>query len=180
MKHVPPRLHIDFVVRRRWPGALGWGALALGLALSVWVLWDYARIQDDTALVHAQADRTSRQIELAHRLAERERADPGLQQDLGSVRKVAVALSLDWQPLFAELEQRRRDDIALLSLEPDASRQALRLTGEAKDLKALFDWLESFSDARVLGAPRVEAFEYRQRGSVQVLAFSVRMRWSGS
>ena len=62
-------------------------------------------------------------------------------------------------------------------LDPATGAIKVIMTGEAKDLNALFAYAESFADASSLMAPRIEVFEFKQREGMQVVAFSLRLNW---
>lgn len=175
----PPVPELDFVVRRRAPGWLGWLALALGCAAAVFVVQQFRQTEDDVDALRDANRRAARAAEQARVLARREQDDAGLRARLEVARKLSARMARDWQPLFADLEA-RGTDIALLSVEPDAARGVLRVTGEAKDLNALFAYAESFMDAQATGSPRIETFELKQRDGIQVVAFSLRLQWRGA
>jgi hypothetical protein len=175
----PPVPEFDFVARRRAPGWLGWLALALGCAAAVWALDRWQALEADVEALRDDNRRAARVAEQARVLARREQDDPGLRVRIDVARKLSQQMARDWQPLFAQLEA-RGEGIALLSVEPDAARGVLRVTGEARDLNALFAYAESFVDAQAVGAPRIEAFELKQRDGVQVVAFSLRLQWGGA
>lgn len=175
-----PRVpELDFVSRRRAPGWLGWLALALGGVLAMAAVEHFRSLQQDVDALRTDNRRAARAAEQARVLARREQEDPELRARFELARKLSQQMARDWQPLFADLETRAADhtDVALLSVEPDAARGLLRLTGEAKDLNAMFAYAESFADADALMAPRIEVFEFKQREGVQVVAFSLRLGW---
>lgn len=179
MSRRPPLPELDFVVRRRAPGWLGWLVLALGVAAGLWVFERHQALTEEVEALRLDNRRASRAAEQARVLARREQEDPALRARFEVARKLSQQMARDWQPLFAALEARAGEhgQVALLSVEPDANRGQLRVTGEARDLDALFAYAESFGAAGVLAAPRIEVFEFKQREGVQVVAFSLRLNW---
>lgn len=170
---------IDFVVRRRAPGWLGWLALAFGCAASLFVFEGYRGLEDRVDALRTENRRAARAAEQARVLARRDQEDAGLRVRLELARKLSLQMGRNWQALFTDLEARGQNHagVALLSVEPDAVRGLLRVTGEAKDIDAMFAYAESFADAHALGVPRIEVFEFKQRGNLQVVAFSLRLNW---
>ncbi|WP_018410436.1 hypothetical protein [Methyloversatilis thermotolerans] len=179
MSRRPAIPELDFVARRRAPGWLGWLGLALGCAAAAWTVDAYLALQDEVDSLRDANRRAARQAEQARVLARREQEDPALRARLQVARPLSQQLARDWQPLFADLEARGKD-VALLTVEPDAARGLLRVTGEVKDLDALFEYAESFADADTLNAPRIEVFEFKQRDGIQVVTFSLRLNWRRS
>ncbi|MBU0600886.1 MAG: hypothetical protein KKD25_00600 [Gammaproteobacteria bacterium] len=179
MKMRPAVPEFDFVARRRAPGWLGWLVLAIGLAAAFGAVRQYQQLETDVEALQESNRRAARAAEQARVLARLEQDDVELRARLDVARKLSASMARDWPALFADLEA-RGEDVALLSLEPDAGRRVLRLTGEAKDLNALFAYAESFADAKVTGSPRIEVFELRERQGMKVVAFSMRLKWSGA
>ena len=175
----PPVPELDFVTRRRAPGWLGWLVLLTGCAVVLWSVDHWQTLEDEVVALRDDNRRAARKAEQARVLARREQEDPALRARIDVARKLSLQMARDWQPLFAELEARGKD-VALLSVEPDAARGVLRVTGEARDLNALFAYAESFTDAQAVGAPRIEVFELKQRDGLQVVAFSLRLQWRGA
>ncbi len=138
-------LDLDF--RRPLAGPAGWLLLAAGVLLLALVL--LARQQLAMAGAAARVD-----------LAESERRLPGVaalplsaaetraqQAALAEMQRLSAQLSLPWERLFGTLEALANDDIALLSLTPDARKQQLRITAEARDLAAMLAYHRSLEDS---------------------------------
>lgn len=64
-------------------------------------------------------------------------ADPGRVADERLSRQVAHSLMVPWSDLFKAVEAVPNRDIALLSVEPTVSRQTLRITAEARDIRQM-------------------------------------------
>lgn len=138
-------LDLDF----RHPSAspAGWALLAVGVLLLALVL--AASRQLAAASAHARAD-----------LAASERALPGVaalplspaearaqQAALAEMERLSAQLSLPWERLLGSLEALASDDIALLGLAPDARKQQLRISAEARDLPAMLAYHRSLEDS---------------------------------
>ena len=134
-------LMLDFQPRRR-SGPLGWSLLAGGVVLTLTCLLaqQHLSIEAEQQQGHLQTTQrvltgdngskvslTPAQIrEQAHNLAE--------------MRKVSQQLRRPWERLFATLEAMPRDNIALLTLTPDARKGQVRISAEARDLDAMLDF----------------------------------------
>lgn len=138
-------LDLDF--HRPLASPAGWALLAAGVLLLALVL--LARQQIAAASAAARAD-----------LAESERILPGVaalplspaesraqQAALAEMQRLSAQLSLPWERLFASLEALANGDIALLSLTPDARKQQLRITAEARNLAAMLAYHRSLEDS---------------------------------
>ena len=134
-------LMLDFQPRRR-ASPLGWSLLAGGvvLVLSCIVIQQHLSEETEQQQGHLQpAQRvltgdTGSKVSLTP-AETREQA-----QNLAEMRKVSQQLRRPWERLFATLESMPRDNIALLTLTPDARKGQLRISAEARDLDAMLDF----------------------------------------
>lgn len=134
-------LNLDFQPRRR-SGPLGWSLLAAGavLALGCLVLSQHLGEQVEQQQGHLQTTQrvltgdTGAKVVLTP-AETREQA-----QNLAEMRKVSQQLRRPWENLFAMLEAMPRDNVALLTLTPDARKGQVRISAEAKDLEAMLEF----------------------------------------
>lgn len=70
------------------------------------------------------------------------RSSPALAADMLAARQVADFLLMPWDDVFTALEAASINDAALLSIEPDAKKQQLKLLAEAKDKDAMFRYMQ--------------------------------------
>ena len=59
---------------------------------------------------------------------------------LAEMRKVSQQLRRPWERLFAMLEAMPRENVALLTLTPDARKGQVRISAEARDLEAMLEF----------------------------------------
>lgn len=134
-------LTLDFQPRRR-SGPLGWSLLIAGVALTLACFFaqqhlDQQASQQQGHLQHAQRELTGDtggKVGLTP-AETREQA-----QNLAEMRKVSQQLRRPWERLFAMLEAMPRDDIALLTLTPDARKGQVRISAEARDLETMLQF----------------------------------------
>lgn len=131
------RLTLDFQPRRR--SLLAWLPAVLGGALLVAA----GLLQQHLGEARAQVQQQVQQAE--QQLGMRPRSQPGLSpaqsreqaESLAQMRSVSQQLQRPWERLFAMLEALPQDDVALLTLTPDARKGQLRISAEARDLEAM-------------------------------------------
>lgn len=134
-------LMLDFQPRRR-ASPLGWSLLASGvvLVLTCIVIQQHLSAEAEQQQGHLQ---TAQRVLTGDKGSKvnltpaetREQA-----QNLAEMRKVSQQLRRPWEQLFATLEAMPRDNIALLTLTPDARKGQLRISAEARDLDAMLDF----------------------------------------
>ena len=134
-------LMLDFQPRRR-SSPLGWSLLAGGvvLALTCTVIQQHLSEQAEQQQGHLQTTQrvltgdTGAKVNLTP-AETREQA-----QNLAEMRKVSQQLRRPWERLFATLEAMPRENVALLTLTPDARKGQVRISAEARDLDAMLDF----------------------------------------
>jgi Tfp pilus assembly protein PilN len=91
--------------------------------------------------------------------------------------RVARELAAPWARLFAVLETAADQPVALLSIEPDAVRGELVLTGEARDQEALLAYYRYLQGQAVLSAVVLQAHQVNRQDRQKPVRFRVSARW---
>ncbi|BBR54260.1 MULTISPECIES: pilus assembly protein [Pseudomonas] len=134
------RLDLEF---QPAPGSpIAWSLLTLGCAVLAAMLLIEQHLQDEQAdlqaRVHLLEQQLGRRPVSAAPLssaASREQAE-----QLAQMRSVSQQLQRPWQQLFAMLEGMPQEDVALLSLTPDARKGQVRIAAEARNLEAMLQY----------------------------------------
>jgi hypothetical protein len=172
-----PRIELDLArPPRRWPAStlvLGLSGLLVALSAVLFIERDQARLRAADAgyeAARAQARAGSRSAPRpAAQEARAQRALEALQRELGT----------PWSRLLQALEASHGPDVALLNVEPDAARRALRLQLEARNRHAMLAYLEALQHdgrlADVVLLMHQQLSEPGQRG----VRFQVQASWRG-
>jgi hypothetical protein len=159
-------MELDFLRTRPATPAVSWLLLAAGVAMAVLAGNRYLVLGDDLARAKAHAAGRPGQARVPAVPAP---AAPGPDAGL---------LALSWGELFARLEAGRPAGIAFLSLEADGRKGSLNLTAEARNEKAMLDYLAAlrqpggFRGVTLSGHSAMVA-----AGGGESLRFVVRMDW---
>jgi Tfp pilus assembly protein PilN len=134
-------LQLDFQPRRR-SGPLGWSLLGLGLVLALGCAGLQQHLEGQALEQQGHLQQARRQLggeaEGSVSLSPAQSREQA--QNLEEMRKVSQQLRRPWERLFAMLEALPRDDVALLSLTPDARKGQVRISAEARDLEAMLNF----------------------------------------
>ncbi|MDF0731748.1 pilus assembly protein [Pseudomonas entomophila] len=134
------RLDLEFQPRRSSP--LAWSLLALGSAVLALLLLAQQHLQREQVELEARVHQL--ELKLGRRpataapqssAASREQAE-----QLAQMRSVSQQLQRPWEQLFAMLEAQPQEDVALLSLTPDARKGQVRIAAEARSLEAMLQY----------------------------------------
>jgi Tfp pilus assembly protein PilN len=70
-----------------------------------------------------------------------------LEEEAKNAAAVMRQLTLPWAALIGTLEQAAMREVAILQLQPDAEQRLLRLSAEARDREAMFQYLRRLGAA---------------------------------
>jgi hypothetical protein len=163
-----PKLELDYVApphRPVWPGLL---LLVLALAVGAEVLLRYRDVRQELGGLQAQAGLVLPGGRPARGLP-KERLD----EQAKNAEAVVRQLTLPWGSLFGAIEQAATRDVAILQLQPDAERGVLRLTAEARNRDAMFDYLKRLGTARELANVVLVSHQVQRDEPQQPIQFSV-------
>jgi hypothetical protein len=99
----------------------------------------------------------------------RERLDESLRNAEG----VARQLALPWASLVHAIERAATRDVALLQLQPDADKGALRLTAEARDAAAMFGYVRRLVAAKDVTEVHLVSHQVQRENPRRPVQFSV-------
>ncbi|WP_211462934.1 hypothetical protein [Collimonas silvisoli] len=136
------KLEFDFASQRRKLPAFGVVLLLAGAVACI-----YAAVQLSSAYSTRKAAQTVYDALISRLQSARNaeqvgaRVTPAELQNFKNAAQIASQLNTPWERLLKVLESAPMEHVALLSVEPIASRRQLHLVGEAKDLATMLDYL---------------------------------------
>jgi Tfp pilus assembly protein PilN len=96
-----------------------------------------------------------------------------LDEQAKAAEAVVRQLTLPWGSLIGAIEQAATRDVAILQLQPDAEQRVLRLTGEARNRDAMFEYLKRLGAARELTNVVLVSHQVQKDEPQQPIQFSV-------
>ncbi|MEG1042012.1 MAG: pilus assembly protein [Pseudomonas sp.] len=134
------RLELDFQPRRTALSA--WVLLAVGASLLAGAVVLGQHFNQQQAALEQQLETLERQ--LGKRPEHTASLTPAQSREqtekLAQMRSVSQQLQRPWERLFDMLEALPQDDVALLTLTPDARKGQVRISAEARDLEAMLSF----------------------------------------
>ncbi len=164
----PARVNLDYVAAARRPPWLGVALLAIALAVAGGLLLEYRGAQSELARIEAAAGLVGPARQSAPRLS-RERLD----EEVRDAERVVRQLALPWGTLVLAIEQAATRDVALLQLQPDADSRLVKLTAEARNREAMFDYVRRLGAAQGLGDVHVVSHQVQRDDPRRPVQFSV-------
>lgn len=176
------RLELDFRRSPR-PRAGGWVLFVVGIALVGTATWAGQRVDAETVALET----TVRDIVAGLPEALLDQHPPGAgvkgngkepDSALADMHRVQARIdNRPWQALFTTLESLASDDIALLSLTPDARKRQLRLTAEARDLGAMLAYHRKLEGTAALRDVSLVNHELAEQVQGRPVRFSLVASW---
>lgn len=170
-------LSLDF---RRQDSSASWIGIALllaALAAAVASGGHYLNLADQLAAEQAslrEAASAARKKPVAVAAAG---SDPkALAMELKNANEILMQLSLPWGDLFASAEA-GTPDVALLGIESETGKRRVKISGEAKNLESILDYLRYLESRPVLGDVYLQSHELQKQDSQQPMRFVVTAQW---
>ena len=161
---------------------LGLALLAATLSMLVATAAYYRLLERRIAFWEAKAERierlSSRRIHASP--PQTEQAARVQMLEVKQANQVVNQLTLPWNMLFKAVETSGGKDIALLSMEPDMQKGTVKISGEAKDLDALLDYVEKLSARRVFDGIFLQNHKIQQTDPEKPVRFSLLAYWKGA
>ncbi len=164
------RLELDFVKRARlWPL---WLLLAIAVLFAIDVTRGYLDLRQRLAVGERPVE-----AEPARPAPDAESLPEPVKRELEAARRVLQELSLPWGALFHSVEGAVGEDVALLSVEPDASRGQVRITGEARDYLSVLTLMARLEEDQTLTRVHLISHEIREDDPHRPYYFALIGRW---
>lgn len=160
-----------------WAGPL---LLMLALAGLAATVVRYQALHDETVLWEGRLDRVERDLGRERGLARRPGARDGEAVEVKQANEVLRRLSLPWDSLFLTMESAAGKDVALLALEPDAEKQVVRVSGEARDFRSLFDYVTRLEAQEAFGPVYLQSHQVQLQDPQRPVRFVLQAAWKGA
>lgn len=99
------------------------------------------------------------------------------QQELKQASEILQQINLPWETLFDSLEYAVSEEIALLSVQPNVANRMIRISGEARDLVALTDFVEAMEREAIFENAHLLNYKVKQENPYRPITFSLTTAW---
>jgi len=158
------------------------GVVLLVLSLVVLVLTGayYRELSDNADRWEAKAgqiERVSQRQLLVSRSDARAPVDIVL--EVRHANEVLRQLSLPWDGLFQAVESAGSKDVSLLALEPDMEKRLVKISGEAKNIAAMLNYIQQLEKCNVFGTVYLQSHQVQQQDPDKPVRFALLAVWRG-
>jgi hypothetical protein len=173
MRKLPRPVRLDFVAPVREAPVAGAALCLVGLAAALAVGVAFNRELVERSRLDAALAATARP---RHRSA----PTPESLKHAAEAAAVERELSVPWTRLLAELEDASHDtatSVSLLLVEPDPSKQLVRITAEVRTLPDALAYLKRLQKSPVLRFPMLESHERRKDVAEHPVRIKLSAEW---
>lgn len=171
-------LLLDYQLTRRAPKRGEVGALMLALTLTVIVGVFYqlvgiemSDLEDQQAALRPAGKKSVGDKRLAG-------MDPQqLRTEIKQANEILAQLGLPWEALFRDIESSAQHRVALLAIEPDASKHTVRITGEARDMNAMLAYIQFLQQKSSLRNVYLHSHQIDQQVAEKPVRFTIGATW---
>lgn len=171
-------LSLDFQRSPRRQNLAGVALLALGLAATAVAGIQYRELAEAIASREVQIaglERTTPRKPAKTRQTEQEAQQLGV--EIRRANQVVQELSQPWDRLFRAVETVGNKDVALLTIEPDAKKRLLQISGEARNLAAMLAYVRLLEQQTALTDVYLQNHHIQQQDADKPVRFSLAASW---
>ncbi|WP_256214858.1 PilN domain-containing protein [Nitrosomonas eutropha] len=162
---------------QRFP-VVGYILLLLGVALLLSAVYQLKQTMSKITYWEAREVRiTQQQKHTRQPRTPIARINKATQQELKQVNDILRQLNFPWEALFDSLELAASKEVALLSLQPNVSGRAIRISGEARNLAGLVEYVQALEQEPVFRNTYLASYKTRQDDPYHPIVFSIMATW---
>ena len=140
------RLNLDYRYDHRLMRYSAYLVLFISLVLTIVMVVNYSRISRENANLSALIEKIEGRTQPNKGAFSGSQLNPEQQKELVAFsNQIINKLNLPWGDLFQSLGKAHSDEVALLGIEPNIKKGVVKLSGEARNFKAMFDFMRDLN-----------------------------------
>ena len=157
---------------------IGMAALVLGLVVLALVSWFYLAVDGEVSTQETTlAALRSKSAQHRVSLPEDNMDAAQIAREVKQANATILELSLPWKQLFEALESFQGNDVAVLSIEPDARKGEVRISAESKSLDSMVGYLAYLQKVPLFRDVALQSHQVEQQDPQKPVRFVVRAAW---
>ena len=155
--------------------------LLIGLLIMGGILLQYRHITEEVNYWSSRVERLEKQQQ--QKTAPRSRSSrvkefsQEIRKEIAQANTVLDQLNLPWEALFDAIESASTEHIALLSLQPNVGNRMLRISGEAKSMSELLDFVEALERESIFANVHLLNYKIKQDNPHRPVIFLLTATW---
>jgi len=155
-----------------WAGVILLAVSAAALALTG---IHYSETMEGISYWEAKAGQAGRDSRYQVTGGQRDASDMAL--EIKRANEVLNQITLPWDRLFQAVEWSSGKNVALLTIEPDAEKREVKISGEGKDIAAVLDYIRHLASQEVFSSVYLQSHKVERRGPEKPVRFALVVSW---
>lgn len=177
------RLKLNFPYSGQQALSLELICLLLGVLVFAGVAYQFMRTSEEVNYWDVRVERLlkKQQPGRTSRMRQRSRTreiSQEIRQEIKAAKVILAELNLPWDDLFNSIGHAASKDIALLSLQPKAASQSIRIGGEARNMSALLDFVEAIEREVIFTNAYLLSYKIKQDSPQKPIIFLLTTTWN--
>jgi Tfp pilus assembly protein PilN len=171
-------VHLDYEKKYRLLPALGIFLLIVALGAGVQAARHYEYLSGILAgweALEARVERVARQHDVS--LGDKNQNTEQRAREVVSANEVLRRITLPWDDLFGAVESAAPGEVALLAMEPDPEKQVLKISGEAKNVPAMLEYIRMLESRAMFRSVTLHNHQVQVQDPQRPLRFAVVVAW---
>ncbi|MGA7178377.1 MAG: PilN domain-containing protein [Thiobacillaceae bacterium] len=173
------RVQLDYQRNMRPIPWLGWGVLVASLAGLALVGTHALALDQRLAVWETKAERIEHLASLRAHVPPPETVQSAREQilEVDHANQVLRELTLPWSAMFRAVESSSGKTVTLLSMEPNVQKGTLKISGEARNIAAMLDYVRQLGQREVFSTVYLQNHQVRQDDPEKPVRFSLLAAW---
>jgi hypothetical protein len=173
----PRTIDLNFQPRSRRPNWQGWLALVIGVLTTLAAVLSHQELTTTYQLAQARLMRERQHDDATLRATDHAPAKRASDASLQALAALASQVSREDLGFLLGLESVTNDTVGILSLSIAQDNAHAALSAQAKDLPSAFAFAKGLAAMPGIKTAQITGYEFKQLGTVQVLAFNLVADW---
>lgn len=175
------RLKLKFPYQEQSIPHVDYSILLIGLLIMIGIFLQYRHITEEVNYWSSRVERLEKQQQQKN--APRSRStrvrefSQEIRKEIAQANTILGQLNLPWEALFDAIESASTEHIALLSLQPNVGNRMLRISGEARNMSELLDFVEALERESVFENVHLLNYKIKQDNPHRPVIFLLTATW---
>ncbi|MCB1985311.1 MAG: PilN domain-containing protein [Burkholderiales bacterium] len=178
------RLKLAFPYSGQQVKSIDIALLFIGLFILLAVFYHFRQITEESSYWSVRVERLEKK-QPRTTTTTRSRATPRtrefsqeISKELEKANAILNQVNLPWEALFDSIEHIITEDVALLSLQPNVTNHTLRISGEARNMAVLLDFIEAMEREVIFEKAHLVSYKIRQDNPHRPIDFLLTTVWN--
>lgn len=178
------RLKLKFPYQEQSIPYIDYSILLIGSLIMIGIFLQYRHITEEVNYWSSRVERLEKQQQ--QKTAPRSRSarvrefSQEIRKEIAQASTILDQLNLPWEALFDSIESASTEHIALLSLQPNVGNRMLRISGEARNMSELLDFVEALEREPVFENVHLLNYKIKQDNPHRPILFLLTATWIGN